>query len=166
MWSGIQTFPLLSCFAAPASARRIHPPAFGRPPSPRGNLLPIFSIVGVIHRNAGLWRRAAPKAQDGWLGLEMTIGGKRHIGESGIPDVQDHPVLVISSGGSMLLGDTVKTATASRSREIFLGLGNTGFSPPQLLCSSRLFEADPSPGLWPSPFSKGELAYRYPQYVR
>ena len=27
----------------------------------------------------------------------------------------------------------------------------------------RLCEADPSPGLWPSPFSKGELAYRYIQ---
>ena len=54
----------------------------------------------------------------------------------------------------MLLGDTVKTATASRSREIFLGLGNTGLSLPQLLRSSRLFEADPSPALratavWP-----------------
>ena len=47
----------------------------------------------------------------------------------------------------MLLGDTVKTATASRSREIFLGLGNTGLSLPQLLRSSRLFEADPSPAL-------------------
>jgi hypothetical protein len=31
-------------------------------------------------------------------------------------------------------------------------VGNTGFSPPQLLRSSRLFEADPSPGLWPPPF--------------
>jgi hypothetical protein len=29
----------LPCFAAPASSRRIHPPAFGRPPSQRGNLL-------------------------------------------------------------------------------------------------------------------------------
>ena len=63
----------------------------------------------------------------------------------------------------MQLEDTVKTATASRSREIFLVVGNTDFSPPQLLRSSRLCEADPSPGLWPSPFSKGELAYRYPQ---
>ena len=34
-----------------------------------------------------------------------------------------------------------------------------------LLRSSRLFEADPSPGLWPSPFSKGELADRYSQRV-
>ena len=54
----------------------------------------------------------------------------------------------------MLLEDTVKTATASMSREIFLGRGNTGFSPPQLLRSSRLCEADPSPALratavWP-----------------
>ena len=34
--------------------------------------------------------------------------------------------LVISSGGSMLLEDTAKAATASMSREIFLGRGNTG----------------------------------------
>ena len=31
---------------------------------------------------------------------------------------------------------------------------------------SRLYEADPSPGLWPSPFSKGELAYDCPQQVQ
>ena len=59
---------------------------------------------------------------------------------------------VISSGGIMPLEDTAKAATATRSREIFLVVGNTGFSPPQLLRSSRLFEADPSPGLWPPPF--------------
>ncbi len=59
---------------------------------------------------------------------------------------------VISSGGIMQLEDTVKTATASRSREIFLAVGNTDFSPSQLLRSSRLCEADPSPGLWPPPF--------------
>ena len=29
---GNTDFPLLSCFAAPASSRRIHPPAFGLPP--------------------------------------------------------------------------------------------------------------------------------------
>ena len=50
----------------------------------------------------------------------------------------------------MLLENTVKIATATRSREIFLVVGNTGFFSPQLLCSSRLFEADPSPGLWPA----------------
>ena len=67
-----------------------------------------------------------------------------------LPDVRDHPAPVISSGGIMLHEDTAKITTASRSREIFLVVGNTGFSPPQLLRSSRLFEADPSPGLWPS----------------
>ena len=36
------------------------------------------------------------------------------------------PLPVISSGGSMLLEDTAKAATASMSREIFLGRGNTG----------------------------------------
>ena len=34
---------------------------------------------------------------------------------------------VISSGGTMLYGSTVKIATASRSPEIFLVFGNTGF---------------------------------------
>ena len=34
---------------------------------------------------------------------------------------------VISSGGAMLYGSTVKIATASRSPEIFLVFGNTGF---------------------------------------
>ena len=34
-----RAFYSLRCFAALASARRIHPPAFGRPPSLRGNLL-------------------------------------------------------------------------------------------------------------------------------
>ena len=50
----------------------------------------------------------------------------------------------------MLLEDTVKTATAARSREIFLAFGNTGLFSPQLLCSSRLYEVDPSPRLWPA----------------
>ena len=36
----------------------------------------------------------------------------------------------------------------------------------RLLRRTRLCEADPSPGLWPAPFSKGALAYRYSQYVR
>jgi hypothetical protein len=36
------------------------------------------------------------------------------------------PLPVISSGGIMLHEDTVKTATASMSREIFLAVGNTG----------------------------------------
>ena len=84
-------FNAFSCFAAPASARRIHPLPFGLPPSLRGHLLPIFSIVGVIHRNAGLWRRAAPKAQDGLMSLEMMTDRKSHIGEDSIPDVRDHP---------------------------------------------------------------------------
>ena len=106
-----------------------------------------------------------------------------------LPDVRDHPAPVISSGGKgtgfvrsrqatenpvtrfpsggiMLHEDTAKITTASRSREIFLVVGNTGFSPPQLLRSSRLCEADPSPSLWPSPFSKGELAYGYFSIMR
>ena len=37
------------------------------------------------------------------------------------------PLPVISSGGIMLLEDTVKTATALMSREIFLLDGNTDF---------------------------------------
>ena len=32
----------------------------------------------------------AAKAQDGWLVLEMTTDGKRHIVEDSIPDVRDH----------------------------------------------------------------------------
>ena len=47
-------------------------------------------------------------------------------GEDGISEVRDHPAPVISSGGNMLHENTVKIATASRSREIFLGRGNTG----------------------------------------
>ena len=58
----------------------------------------------------------------------------------------------------MLHENIVKITTASRSREIFLVVGNTGFSPPQLLRSSRLCEADPSPALRAAPFSKGALA--------
>lgn len=50
----------------------------------------------------------------------------------------------------MPLEDTAKAATATRSREIFLVVGNTGFFSPQLLCSSRLYEVDPSPRLWPA----------------
>ena len=90
-----RAFYSLRCFAAPASLRRIHPPAFGLPPfglkgrrfdgqakrllysgqtwtsyagcpSSRGNLLTgILNRWGGIHQNAGPWRRAAPKAQDG-----------------------------------------------------------------------------------------------------
>ena len=36
------------------------------------------------------------------------------------------PLPVISSGGIMPLEDTAKAATATRSREIFLVVGNTG----------------------------------------
>ena len=36
----------------------------------------------------------------------------------------------------------------------------------RLLRRHRLCEADPSPGLWPPPFSKGELVYRYSQQGR
>ena len=116
------------------------------------------NVIEVKNRSRGKWAAGiqanSPAAPIG----EVPEAEVAFPGEDGIPDVQDHPVLVISSGGSMLLGDTVKTATASRSREIFLGLGNTGLSLPQLLRSSRLFEADPSPGLWAAPFSKGALA--------
>ena len=34
-----------------------------------GTCLPVSSIVGVIHQNAGPWRRAAAKAQDGLMGF-------------------------------------------------------------------------------------------------
>ena len=43
------------------------------------------------------------------------------------PMYETIPLPVISSGGIMLLEDTVKIATASMSREIFLVVGNTGF---------------------------------------
>ena len=63
------------------------------------------------------------------------------------------PLPVISSGGSMLLEDTAKAATASMSREIFLGRGNTGlfnaFSCFAAPASSRRIHP---PGLWPPPF--------------
>lgn len=114
------------------------------------------NVIKVKNRSRGKWAAGiqanSPAAPIG----EVPEAEVAFPGEDGIPDVQDHPVLVISSGGSMLLGDTVKTATASRSREIFLGLGNTGLSLPQLLRSSRLFEADPSPGLWPPLFGLKE----------
>ena len=45
------------------------------------------------------------------------------VGRSGKMTLPSH---VISSGGSMLYDSTVKTATVSMSREIFLVYGNTG----------------------------------------
>ena len=36
----------------------------------------------------------------------------------------------------------------------------------RLLRRTRLCEADPSPGLWPAPFSKGALAYGYFSIMR
>ena len=87
------------------------------------------NVIGVKDQSRGKWAAGiqanSPAAPIG----EVPEAEVAFPGEDGIPDVQDHPVLVISSGGSMLLGDTVKTATASRSREIFLGLGNTGLRP-------------------------------------
>ena len=87
------------------------------------------NVIEVKNRSRGKWAAGiqanSPAAPIG----EVPEAEVAFPGEDGIPDVQDHPVLVISSGGSMLLGDTVKTATASRSREIFLGLGNTGLRP-------------------------------------
>lgn len=109
------------------------------------------NVIEVKNRSRGKWAAGiqanSPAAPIG----EVPEAEVAFPGEDGIPDVQDHPVLVISSGGIMQLEDTVKTATALMSREIFLVVGNTDFSPPQLLRSSRLCEADPSPGLWPSP---------------
>ena len=69
-------------------------------------------------------------------GLEMTTDGKRHIGEDGIPDVRDHHAPVISSSGNMLHENTVKIATATMSREIFLVVGNTGLFNPQAACGA------------------------------
>lgn len=85
------------------------------------------NVIEVKNRSRGKWAAGiqanSPAAPIG----EVPEAEVAFPGEDGIPDVQDHPVLVISSGGSMLLGDTVKTATASRSREIFLVVGNTDF---------------------------------------
>ena len=111
-----------------------------------------FTPCYSVPDHADPWRSAKGA---GWMvGSRDGDRRKRHIGEDGIPDVRNHPAPVISSGGIMLHENTVKTATASRSREIFLVVGNTEFfKTPQLLRRSRLFEADPSPGLWPPPFS-------------
>ncbi len=73
---------------------------------------------------------------------------------------------VISSGVSMLHEDTVKNRYSfEEPRNLSCGRECRAFQLLQLLRSSRLFEADPSPGLWPSPFFKGELADRYSQRV-
>ncbi len=92
----------------------------------------------------------APQAKAAPTGENAKASEGTFPGEAVIPEVRDHPAPVISSGGSMLLENTVKIATATRSREIFLVVGNTGFFSPQLLCSSRLYEVDPSPRLWPA----------------
>ena len=47
------------CFAEPASARRIHPPAFGRPPSPRGDAFPAKSGRGSRQGGVSWWKRPA-----------------------------------------------------------------------------------------------------------
>ncbi len=85
---GLMGFVRIPCFAGLASARRIHPPPFGLPPSLRGHVLTDFlnmfdnqwhaafrgfaagpqlsSLKSQFYPNhAGPWRRAAPKAQDG-----------------------------------------------------------------------------------------------------
>ena len=84
------------------------------------------NVIEVKNRSRGKWAAGiqanSPAAPIG----EVPEAEVAFPGEDGIPDVQDHPVLVISSGGSMLLEDTAKAATASMSREIFLGRGNTG----------------------------------------
>ncbi|XOQ31080.1 MAG: hypothetical protein ACFWUL_00760 [Dialister sp.] len=59
--------------------------------------------------------------------LEMTGKGWSHRCDYGIPENAPSRLPVISSGGSMLYGSSAKIATASRSREIFLSYGNTGF---------------------------------------
>jgi hypothetical protein len=97
-------------------------------------------------------------------GLEMITNRKRRIGEDGIPDVRGHPTPVISSGGSMLLEDTVKIATALMSREIFLVVGNTGlFSPLSCFAAPASSRRIHPPAFGRPPFSKGELTYRHPQ---
>ena len=55
---------------------------------------------------------------------EGGVESPSQVGRSGKMTLPSH---VISSGGSMLYDSTVKTATVSMSREIFLVYGNTGF---------------------------------------
>lgn len=85
------------------------------------------NVIEVKNRSRGKWAAGiqanSPAAPIG----EVPEAEVAFPGEDGIPDVQDHPVLVISSGGSMLHEDTAKITTASRSREIFLVVGNTDF---------------------------------------
>ena len=70
------------------------------------------------------------------LSLEMTIDGKRHIGEDGIPDVRDHPAPVISSGVSMLHEDTVKNRYSfDESRNLSCTREYRAFQLAQLRCS-------------------------------
>ena len=69
-------------------------------------------------------------------------------------------------GGSILHEDTVRNRYSyDEPQNLSCAREYRAFQLLQLLRSSRLFEADPSSGLWPSPFSKGELADRYSQRV-
>ena len=65
------------------------------------------------------------------LSLEMTIDGKRHIGEDGIHDVRDHPAPVISSGGIMLCETIAKNRYSyDESRNLSCGREYRAFHPP------------------------------------
>ena len=76
-----------------------------------------------------------------------------------------HPIM--SSGDKMLCKTIAKNSYSfEEPRNLSCGREYRAFLLSLLLRSSRLFEADSSPGLWPFPFSKGALADRYSQHVR
>ena len=84
---------------------------------------------------------------------EADKGVQRHIGENSYLEAWVCPLPVISSGGTMLRETIAQNRYSfEESRNLSCGREYRAFQLAQLRRSTRLFESDPSPGLWPSPF--------------
>ena len=80
-----------------------------------------------------LFLRLQPLRRD--TPLEMTVSGKRHLAEMGFVKCGPIPNSSFRAVVTCLMTVQTRIATASRSREIFLALGNTGlFNTTQPLC--------------------------------
>ena len=93
----------------------------------------------------------------------MTLTPKREIGSAGGSLPRRELPTGLRDGGGIFASETsggqaIRCQTVQPAARLSANL--------RLLRRTRLFEADPSPGLWPPPFSKGGLAYGYFSIMR
>ena len=97
------------------------------------------------------------------VGILMTLSQKREIDSAAGSLLRRELPTGLRDGGGIFASETsggqaIRCQTVQPAAHLSADL--------RLLRRTRLCEVDPSPGLWPAPFSKGALAYRYSRYVK